>query len=378
MQMRAQAKKMMQKTTVNLGNRSYDILIGENIIDETAAQIKPILKRDKTVIITDENVAIHQLSRVEKSLNDGRIEFNTIVLPAGEATKSFAHLQELLNKLLSLRLERTDTIIALGGGVIGDLVGFAASIYLRGINFIQIPTTLLAQVDSSVGGKTGINSEYGKNLIGAFHQPQLVLIDVSTLDTLEPRHVVAGYAEIVKYGLINDTKFYNWLEQNGETLISGTADQRNAIRTEAILKSCEAKAAVVAADEKEIGVRALLNLGHTFGHALEAENGYNDNLYHGEAVAMGMILAFQLSEKMGFCPAADVKRIIQHFEKTSAQKISTFNFDVDRLLLHMKGDKKMSGGKLTFVLASGIGKSLLYNDVNMDDVRSVLTEALKG
>lgn len=368
---------MMQKTTVNLGSRSYDILIGENIIDDTAARIKPVLKRDKTVIITDENVAIHQLGRVEKSLMDGKIDFNTIILPAGEGTKSFTHLQELLNKLLSLRLERTDTIIALGGGVIGDLVGFAASIYLRGINFIQIPTSLLAQVDSSVGGKTGINTEYGKNLIGAFHQPQLVLIDVTTLDTLEPRHVVAGYAEIVKYGLINDIEFFEWLEKNGETLISGPADLRGIIRTEAILRSCEAKAAVVAADEKETGVRALLNLGHTFGHALEAENGYNDNLFHGEAVAMGMILAFQLSEKMDLCPAEDVKRISQHFKQTSAQQISTFDFDVEHLLLHMQGDKKMSGGKLTFVLASGIGKSFLNNNVEMDDVRSVLKKALE-
>lgn len=369
---------MMQKTTVDLGNRSYDILIGENIIDETAVQIKPILKRDKTVIITDENVAIHQLSRVEQSLKDGKIDFTTIVLPAGETTKSFTHLQKLLNKLLALRLERTDTIIALGGGVIGDLVGFAASIYLRGINFIQIPTTLLAQVDSSVGGKTGINSEHGKNLIGAFHQPQLVLIDVTTLDTLEHRHVIAGYAEIVKYGLIDNADFFNWLEQNGQTLISGSIDEQYAIRTEAILKSCEAKAAVVTADEKESGVRALLNLGHTFGHALEAENGYNDNLYHGEAVAMGMILAFQLSAKMGLCPTEDVLRISRHFEQTSAQTISTFDFDVDRLLLHMKGDKKMADGKLTFVLAKGIGKSFLCNDVNMDDVKSVLSKALKG
>ncbi len=364
---------MMQKTTVDLGNRSYDILIDENIIDNAADYIVPLLKRAKTVIITDENVARHQLSRLEHNFSENNLEYDTIILPAGEATKSFEQLEELLDKLLSLRLERTDMIIAFGGGVIGDLVGFAASIYLRGIDFIQIPTTLLAQVDSSVGGKTGINSRHGKNLIGAFHQPRLVLIDVTTLETLDPRHIIAGYAEIVKYGLINDDAFFAWLEQNGEALIEG---DRN-LRSQAIRKSCAAKATVVADDERETGARALLNLGHTFGHALEAENGYNDTLFHGEAVAMGIILAFKLSAKTGLCPHDDVDRVVKHFQKTSAKQISSFNFNVENLLNHMKGDKKMSGGKLTFVVASGIGKSFLSKNVNMDDVRSVLEGALK-
>ncbi|HPF46389.1 MAG: 3-dehydroquinate synthase [Alphaproteobacteria bacterium] len=369
---------MIQKTTVDLGSRSYDILIGENIIDTAADHIRPHLKRSKTVIITDENVAIHQLARLRAGLEKGGIEFDVIILPAGEATKSFDHLETLLNKLLSMRLERSDTIIAFGGGVIGDLVGFAASIYLRGINFIQIPTTLLAQVDSSVGGKTGINSKYGKNLIGAFHQPRLVLIDVTTLETLEKRHIIAGYAEIVKYGFINDPDFYNWLEKNGRSLIDGEETGMRALRREAIKKSCEAKAAIVSMDEKESGARALLNLGHTFGHALEAENGYNDDLYHGEAVAIGMILAFQLSERMGLCPPSDVERVKKHFDDISAQSISLFDFNVDNLLKHMQGDKKMSGGKLTFVLVSGIGKAFLSNEVNMETVKSLLKDALKG
>ncbi|MBT5187972.1 MAG: 3-dehydroquinate synthase [Kordiimonadaceae bacterium] len=369
---------MIQITKVNLGERSYEILVGENLLDNAAEYICPHLKRSKTVIITDENVATHQLSRLENNFSANNIGFTTIVLSAGEATKSFSMLEELLNLLLEQRLERSDTIIALGGGVIGDLVGFAASVYLRGINFIQIPTTLLAQVDSSVGGKTGINSNYGKNLIGAFHQPQLVLIDVTTLETLDPRHIISGYSEIVKYGLINDQAFFNWLLKNGKKLISEENHEQRAFRTQAIIKSCEAKAAVVADDEKEAGSRALLNLGHTFGHALEAENGYNDNLFHGEAVAMGMILAFKLSLKMGFCPAEDVAQIEHHFEDVGAQSISQFNFNVDRLLEHMKGDKKMSDGKLTFVIANGIGSAFLSKDVNMEDVKDVLEQALKG
>lgn len=368
----------MKKTTVDLGERSYEILIGENILDETASHISPLLNRPRTVIITDENVAKHQLLRLEENLKKGNIQFETIILPAGEATKSMEMFNSLLDQLLSMRLERSDTIIAFGGGVIGDLVGFVSSVYLRGIDFIQIPTTLLAQVDSSVGGKTGINSKHGKNLIGAFHQPKLVLIDVTTLETLEKRHIIAGYAEVIKYGLINDADFFNWLKVNGEALISSPANKSRALRADAILKSCEAKAAVVAEDEKESGSRALLNLGHTFGHALEAENGYNDNLYHGEAVAMGMIMAFDLSKKMGLCRQEECDQIRDHFNKIGAQKASTFNFDVDKLLHHMKGDKKMSDGKLTFVIARGIGKAFLSNDVDMEDVKAVLKSAIKG
>lgn len=364
----------MQTTKVDLGRRSYDILIGEHLLDKAAEHILPYLNAKRTVIITDENVALHQLPRLEQSLVVAHISFETVVLPAGEATKSFAQLETLLEQLLKMRLERSDTIIALGGGVIGDLVGFVASIYLRGINFIQIPTSLLAQVDSSVGGKTGINSKHGKNLIGAFHQPKLVLIDVTSLETLDHRHIVAGYAEIVKYGLINDVEFFEWLEHNGDALISGD----RACRIEAIQKSCAAKADVVASDEKEAGVRALLNLGHTFGHALEAENGYNDSLFHGEAVAMGCVLAFQLSHMMGLCPETDVERVKAHFKKFLIRDISDFSFNADNLLHHMKGDKKMADGKLTFVLARGIGQSFLSNDVDMNDVKTVLVKALEG
>lgn len=362
----------MQTTTVDLGSRSYEILIGENLLDSAAEHILPFLKRKKTVIITDENVAIHQLSRLEKSLKKSDIRFDTIILPAGETTKSFKQFQNLLEQLIKMRLERSDTIIAFGGGVIGDLVGFAASVYLRGINFIQIPTSLLAQVDSSVGGKTGINSRHGKNLIGAFHQPQLVIIDVTSLETLERRHVIAGYAEIVKYGLINDSGFFGWLEQNGDALIAGN----HSARIEAIRKSCAAKAAIVSADEKEAGVRALLNLGHTFGHALEAENGYRDNLYHGEAVAMGCVLAFQLSHKMGLCPKKDVEKVEAHFKNFMVKDISQYSFNIDHLLHNMRGDKKMIDGKLKFVLVRGIGHAFLSDAVDMNDVKAILGDAI--
>ncbi len=368
---------VIQKTKVNLGERSYDIVVGENIIDDAAAYIMPFLNRSRTVIVTNKIVAKHQLPRLEHNFTENKIDYETIILPAGESTKSFSYFEKLLDDLLKLRLERSDVIIALGGGVIGDLVGFVASVYLRGINFIQIPTSLLAQVDSSVGGKTGINSAYGKNLIGAFHQPVFVLIDVTTLETLEKRHIVAGYAEIVKYGLINDQAFFNWLEINGPTLISGPGKEHLPLRIEAIVKSCKAKAAVVAADEKEAGKRALLNLGHTFAHALETENGYNSELYHGEAVAMGIILAFELSYIMKLCSQSDVDRIKNHFEATGAKSIKEFSFDIDNLIEHMKGDKKMTAGKLVFVLTKGIGQSFLSKEVNMNDVKTVLENAIK-
>lgn len=366
-----QIKAMIQKSNVNLGSRSYDIYVGANLLENAAEYIAPILSRTKTVIITDENVARHQLARLENNL--GEIEFTTIILPAGENTKSFEQAENLSLQLLSLKLERTDTIIAYGGGVIGDLVGFVASIYLRGIDFIQIPTTLLAQVDSSVGGKTGINTKQGKNLIGSFHQPRLVLIDVTTLETLAQRHIISGYGEIVKYGLINDASFFGWLEKNGPDLIAGSQE----LRTKAIIKSCNAKASIVSQDEKEHGARALLNLGHSFAHAFEAENGYNDDLYHGEAVVMGLILAFSLSLKMGVCENDDVTRIKNHFKEIGAKKLCAFNFDADQILTHMRGDKKMKDGKLTFVIASAIGKAYLSNNIDMADVRELLIQSLE-
>ena len=366
---------MYQKITVALEEAPYDIHVGDGLLEMAGKFITPVLNRPRTVIITDENVAQHHLAHLEVVLKKAGITFNSIILPAGEATKSFEHLQDLLDRLLVLRLERADKIIAFGGGVIGDLVGFAASIYQRGIGFIQIPTTLLAQVDSSVGGKTGINTLHGKNLIGSFHQPDMVLSDVSTLDSLPKRHLLSGYAEVVKYGLINDPEFFQWLEKNGQKIIAGDHD----IQSQAILTSCRAKARIVAKDEKEAGVRALLNLGHTFGHALEAETGYGDHLFHGEAVAIGLCLAFDLSVKMGLCPAEDARRVRQHLEnmnlptriRNNDHPVSHIPMTTESLFNHTLHDKKISGGKITFVLASSIGAALLHRDVKPDDVRDI-------
>ncbi len=371
---------MTQKITVSLKNHSYDILVGTGLLDQAGALIAPLLPRLKTVVITDENVAKHQLPRLKKSLVSANIEFDTIIMPAGEATKSFRHLENLLDRLLSLKLDRNDIIIAFGGGVIGDLVGFAASIYMRGIDFIQIPTTLLAQVDSSVGGKTGINSPRGKNLVGSFHQPCLVLTDVRSLNSLPKRQLLAGYAEVVKYGLIDDAAFFSWLEKNGQKIISGDPQARR----EAIVKSCQAKARVVAEDEKERGNRALLNLGHTFGHALEAEAGYSDLLFHGEAVAIGMVMAFNLSVKMGLCSKEDAERLQQHLEEMSlptrvsktGHPISQVKMTAERLYGHVLQDKKKSDGRVNFVIVSAIGKAFLSNKIDPKDVKEIFQAAI--
>ncbi|MCK5424330.1 MAG: 3-dehydroquinate synthase [Emcibacter sp.] len=371
---------LSQKITVALKNHSYDIHVGLGLLDQAGTVIAPLLGRLKTVIITDNNVAAHLLPRLEKSLSAENIAFDSIILPAGEATKSFDQLESLLDRLLALNLERGDKIIALGGGVIGDLVGFAASIYLRGIGFIQIPTTLLAQVDSSVGGKTGINSPRGKNLIGSFHQPDLVITDVSTLDSLPKRQLLSGYAEVVKYALIGDSDFFLWLEKNSTKIIGGDHEAQ----TEAIITCCRAKAAIVAEDEKEKGVRALLNLGHTFGHALEAEVGYTDHLFHGEAVAIGMVMAFDLSVKMGLCPERDAVKVKQHLEKLSLptrisnvdHPIAKIEMTAARLFDHTLHDKKLSCGQVTFVITSGIGKAFLSRDINPRDVKHIFQLAL--
>lgn len=355
------------KTRVELGDRAYDILIGENLLAKAGSYIGPLLNRSRTVIITDENVAPLHLDVLCASLRGDNIDYETIILPPGEGTKSFSMLENLLDRLLELRLERTDMIIALGGGVTGDLCGFAASIYLRGIDFIQIPTTLLAQVDSSVGGKTGINSVRGKNLIGAFHQPRLVLADVKTLETLPRRDFLSGYAEVVKYGLIDDAPFFTWLEENGPALINGD----NALRAHAILKSCKAKARIVAQDEKEHGARALLNLGHTFGHALEAENAFSGGLYHGEAVAIGMLMAFELSEKRGHMATGDVTRVRDHLKNVGLPVDKKFNFQTEKLIHHVQGDKKARGGQVTFILANAIGESFQCRDVDLVQVENI-------
>ena len=357
---------------VGLGDRSYGVLIEAGAIDRAGDHLARFARNGRFTVVTDANLAQAQLPRLEAGLATAGIGVDAIVLPAGEPTKSWGELARLCDALLERGIERSDHILALGGGVIGDLVGFAAAILKRGCNFIQIPTSLLAQVDSSVGGKTAINTPAGKNLIGAFHQPSFVLIDPDTLDSLPPRELRAGYAEVVKYGLIGDAAFFDWCEANGTALLSGHQDAR----AHAIAASVAAKAATVAADERETtGTRALLNLGHTFGHALEAESGFSDRLIHGEAVAAGMALAFRFSVAQGLCPASDAKRVSAHLQ-AAGLPASLAEAGIAgtgaALVAHMLHDKKMAGGKLPFILARGIGQSYLDKAVNLDDVAAFL------
>ena len=357
---------------VDLGQRSYDILIGGGLIDRAGALMDPVMSSRRALVVSDDRVAPLYLGRLLASLDAAGISHAAIALPAGEGTKDFTHLAELMDFLLAARCERSTMVVALGGGVIGDLAGFAAAICLRGVDFVQIPTTLLAQVDSSVGGKTGINTRQGKNLVGAFHQPRLVLADIDALDTLERRQLLAGYAEIVKYGLIGDAAFFAWLEANGAGLISGDREARR----HAIATSCRAKAAIVAADEREGGVRALLNLGHTFGHALEAETGFGDAMLHGEAVAIGMAMAFRLSARLGLAAEAESRRLERHLAAIglpSGLPAGTV-WNTERLLHHMEGDKKVADGRITFVLARGIGEAILTREVPVEAVRAVLDQ----
>ncbi len=361
---------------VGLDNRSYDIVIGTGLIDDAADFIVPFLPRPKTAIITDENVARHHLEALTGSLEAVGIDVTSIILQPGEATKSFASLEIVCDQLLDADIERNDVVIAFGGGVIGDLAGFAASILRRGISFIQIPTSLLAQVDSSVGGKTGINSQLGKNLIGAFHQPVLVLADIDVLNTLPDREFRAGYAEVVKYGLIDNPEFFSWLEQNHNTLFGGEPDaRRHTVET-----SCRAKAAIVEEDEFEHGRRALLNLGHTFGHALEAATGYSQRLIHGEGVAIGMVMAFDLSHRLGLCPAQDLEAVEAHLKSvglpTRASQIDGALPGAEEFFKLMSQDKKANAGVLTFILTRGIGKAFVTSDVAKDVLMSFLQEQL--
>ncbi len=357
---------------VELGPRSYDIVVGEGALARTGRRVAPLLGAGKTVVVTDETVAGLHLEELERSLAEAGIEHATIVLPPGEQTKDFAHLERLIDDLLALGIERGSTLIALGGGVIGDLAGFAAAIVLRGIDVVQVPTTLLAQVDSSVGGKTGIDTPRGKNLVGAFHQPRLVLADVGTLDTLPRRHLLAGYAEVAKYGLLGDAAFFAWLEDHGRAIRDGDATARRR----AVVTSCRAKAAIVAADEREAGQRALLNLGHTFAHALETETGFGDVLLHGEAVAIGIVMAFDLSVRLGLCPPEDAERVRRHFAAlglaTRLRDVEGPNWSAERLLAHMASDKKVRGGRNAFVLVRGIGRAFVSLDVEREAVRAVL------
>jgi 3-dehydroquinate synthase len=362
--------------SLDLGERSYDILVGAGLITNAARHISLLLHQPRVIIITDDNVGPIWLKPLTDSLEGGNILHQTIVLPAGEQTKNFQQLEQLVNEILGLGIERKTTLIALGGGVIGDITGFAASIILRGIDFIQIPTSLLAQVDSSVGGKTGINTTHGKNLAGAFYQPRLVLADTDALATLPKRQLLAGYAEVVKYGLIDDPEFFTWCDNNATALLDGDVSALSY----AVHKSCQAKARIVSADERESGQRALLNLGHTFGHALEAEVGYGDKLLHGEAVGIGMIMAFELSNRLGLCDQGDVGQICEHFErvglKTTLDGLADSAWNAEKLIGHMGKDKKVEAGSIAFVLARGIGKSFVSRDVGMEDVTAVLERAL--
>jgi 3-dehydroquinate synthase len=369
-------RSVIDVVNVDLGSRSYDIKIGGGLVARAGELIAPVLKQKRAVVVTDAHVARWHLDGLRQSLTGAGIANDAIVLPAGEGTKSFDELQALCDRLLDLKIERHTTLIALGGGVIGDLTGFAAAILLRGIDFVQIPTTLLAQVDSSVGGKTGINVAHGKNLIGAFYQPRLVLADIEVLDTLPRRELLAGYGEVVKYGLINDPAFFAWCEGHGAGIISGEASARR----HAIAASCKAKAAIVGADERESGARALLNLGHTFGHALEAECGYSDDLLHGEAVAIGMVMAFDLSARLGLCPLEDAARVQRHLASiglpTSPSWIDGRSFSSAPLIEHMRQDKKVKDGRIGFVLTRGIGQAFTPAYVDLADVAAMLDEAI--
>lgn len=361
----------MTTIKVSLGARSYDVVIEAGLLARAGERLAPLSRGRTMAIVTDENVLPH-LATLQTALTAAGIASEAIVLPPGESTKSWAQLETLCDRLLDLGVERGDHVIALGGGVIGDLVGFACSILKRGCGFVQIPTTLLAQVDSSVGGKTAINTRAGKNLIGAFHQPALVLIDPDVLDTLPERQVRAGYAEVVKYGLIDDPAFFDWCEANAAGLIAGDA----AARDYAIAHSVAAKARIVADDERETtGARALLNLGHTFGHALEAEAGFSDRLLHGEAVAAGMAQAFAYSAARGLAPAADAARVATHLRSVGlpdGAPAAGIIADGETLVGHMLHDKKMDAGTLPFLLARGIGATFLDKSVALTDVRAFL------
>jgi 3-dehydroquinate synthase len=354
--------------TVELGDRSYPIFIEDGLIARAGETLVSFARDARIVAISDENVWAAQGARFLDGLARAHLSCEPIVLPAGEATKSWAVLADLVDRLLALGIERKDHVVALGGGVIGDLVGFAASIVNRGCGFVQIPTTLLAQVDSSVGGKTAINVPAGKNLVGAFHQPAAVLIDPLCLDTLPEREVRAGYAEVVKYGLINDADFFAWCEANAGALLAGDS----AARHKAIRHSVEAKAAIVAQDERETAdMRALLNLGHTFGHALEAETGFSDKLLHGEAVAAGMAMAFDFSAARGLCDPGEAARVQAHL-KAAGFRTTLAEIGIEangaRLVEHMLHDKKKSGGRVPFILARGIGAAFVDKSVELGEV----------
>jgi 3-dehydroquinate synthase len=362
---------------VALDDRSYDIVIGRGLVASLGTGVAALRPGAKAAIVTDENVAGHHLAAVETALAGAGVPASRIVVTVGESSKSFRGFEQVCEAIIAARIERGDLVIALGGGVVGDLAGFAASAVRRGIDYVQVPTSLLAQVDSSVGGKTAINSAHGKNLIGAFYQPILVLADTATLDTLPAREFRAGYAEVAKYGLLGDAAFFSWLEANWRDVFEG-----GPAREHAIAVSCRAKAAIVARDERETGERALLNLGHTFGHALEAACGFSDRLLHGEAVAAGMALAFGFSARLGLIAAAEAERAVHHLAvvglPTRPQDIPGGLPSVDRLMDLIAQDKKVKRGMLTFILVRGIGAAFVETGVDREDMRAFLSEKLAG
>ncbi len=363
---------------VQLGERSYDIHIGVSLLEKAGEFLKPLLARPRIVIISDENVVAAQADRLKEGLQKGGVEFDLITLAPGEATKSFAQLEALTGRLLDLDVERSDMVVAFGGGVVGDITGFASAILRRGCRFAQIPTSLLAQVDSAVGGKTAINMPQGKNLIGGFHQPSIVLTDISALDTLPERELRAGYAETLKYGLISDRAFFEWLEKNHKKLLSaGGADARQY----AVKKSCQTKAAIVSADEHEHGARALLNLGHTFGHAFEAAYGYSGALLHGEAIGLGMAQAFEYSTHLGLCPKEDAARVKAHIAASGlpaavADLPANDQISAEHLTTLMMQDKKVQDGKLTLILAKAIGAATIVKDASAGDIQTFLIDKI--
>jgi 3-dehydroquinate synthase len=363
---------MIRMVPVGLGARAYDVAIGPGLLDQAGERIAPLVKRRRVAVVSDETVWRLHGARLTASLEAAGLACPSVVVPPGEQTKSWEGLAEVSDRLLALELDRGDLVVAFGGGVVGDLTGFAAAIYKRGIDFVQIPTTLLAQVDSSVGGKTAIDTPRGKNLIGAFHQPRLVLADLDVLSTLSDREMRAGYAEVIKYGLLGDFAFFEWLEANGSAVL---AREPQALAY-AVARSVEMKAEIVAEDEKEAGRRALLNLGHTFGHALEAETGFGGELLHGEAVAAGSAIAFRFSAAQGLCPSQDAQRaeaaIAAAGLPTRLAAVAARPFDAEALVRHMGQDKKAEGGKLTFILARGLGDAFVAKDVNAEAVREFL------
>jgi 3-dehydroquinate synthase len=364
---------------VALGDRAYDIVIGRGVLSSLGERVARLRPGVRTAIVTDRTVAKYWLEPTEASLAAAGIPTSRIVVEEGEISKTYGGLEKVSEALIAARIERNDLVIALGGGVVGDLAGFAAAILRRGVDFVQVPTSLLAQVDSSVGGKTGINSPQGKNLLGAFHQPVLVIADTAVLDTLSPRQFRAGYAEVAKYGVLGDEAFFTWLEKSHADIFKGGSAREHAIAT-----SCRAKAGVVSRDERETGERALLNLGHTFGHALEAATGFSDRLFHGEGVAIGMTLAAQFSARLGMIGEADAARVERHLVEaglpTRLQDIAGFAqeglADADALMALMAQDKKVKRGKLTFILLEAVGRAVIAKDVEPAPVRDFLKEKL--